>query len=142
MVQVGTVSSDNYFCAGLKSDYTYSYAKRCIIPAKGHPNESTKIAIVNNNGRFTAIQNQCAHMGNPLHTGYMTDIDIEDVVGAEGACSPGLAVVCSRHMWSFDVQTGKCGNGTDSIHVYGVRVDEQDCVWVSVEPLPATPKAV
>ncbi|KAI8611440.1 hypothetical protein BC830DRAFT_658231 [Chytriomyces sp. MP71] len=124
---VGTVV-DSFFYAGPSSQYAPSYAKRSVSAVKSAP---VQVAIIHNNGAFSALRNACAHLGSPLHNGSLADI--EDV----GA----VAVVCRRHGWSFHATTGRCvlgGAGNeeeDRVPVHHVRVDDTGGLWVSVDPI-------
>ena len=50
-----------------------------------------EVAVLNDNGKFFAIENACAHMQGPL---------------GEGSCENGN-VTCPWHSWSYDLKTGK-----------------------------------
>lgn len=101
-----------------------SFVKVCsksdIEPEKGRTVEvkGKKIAVLNNNGKFFAIDNTCAHMQGPL---------------GEGSCSDGK-VTCPWHGWEYDLKTGK--NTYDEsikLNTYEVKVDKND-ILISVEP--------
>jgi nitrite reductase (NADH) small subunit/3-phenylpropionate/trans-cinnamate dioxygenase ferredoxin subunit len=54
--------------------------------------EDQRIALFFVDGQYYALDDYCPHMGAPLWTG-----DIHQ----------GL-VICDRHMWAFDLKTGRC----------------------------------
>ncbi len=76
------------------------------------------IAILNDNGKFFAISNTCAHMQGPL---------------GEGTCSEGK-VTCPWHGWTYDLKTGKNTFNEDiKLETYEVKIKGED-VLVNPEP--------
>lgn len=70
-----------------------------------------KILLYNIDGRYFASDRICPHMGAPLDEG--------DCIGTE--------VICRWHMWSFDLNTGKCLSNPwapEDLKVYPVRNDD------------------
>lgn len=69
------------------------------------------IAILNDNGKFFAISNTCAHMHGPL---------------GEGSCDNGK-VTCPWHGWTYDLKTGKnTFNPSIRLNVYEVQIKDDD----------------
>lgn len=70
-----------------------------------------EIAVLNDNGKFFAVDNTCKHMGGPL---------------GEGSCKESK-VTCPWHGWAYDLKTGK--NTYDpniKLDVYEVKVQGND----------------
>lgn len=66
------------------------------------------IAILNDNGKFFAVENECKHVGGPL---------------GEGTCQDGI-VMCPWHQWTYDLKTGK--NKMDEsikLETYEIKVE-------------------
>ena len=69
------------------------------------------IAIMNDNGKFFAISNTCAHMQGPL---------------GEGTCESGK-VTCQWHGWSYDLKTGKnTFNEEIKLETYEVKIQGEN----------------
>ena len=75
-----------------------------VVEVKGK-----EIAVLNDNGRFFAIENKCAHRQGPI---------------GEGSCENGV-VTCPWHGWSYDLKSGK--NKMDEkirLQTYEVKIKE------------------
>jgi 3-phenylpropionate/trans-cinnamate dioxygenase ferredoxin subunit len=72
----------------------------------------TDVAIVNSNGRFYAIADECSHASIPLSEGDVGDGEIE----------------CYLHGSRFDLRTGRPTGlpATEKVAVYPVRVEGDD----------------
>ena len=69
------------------------------------------IALLNDNGKFFAINNTCAHMQGPL---------------GEGTCEDGK-VTCPWHGWTYDLETGKnTFNNNIKLNVYEIKVQGKE----------------
>ncbi|MAF51281.1 MAG: hypothetical protein CMH64_04290 [Nanoarchaeota archaeon] len=69
------------------------------------------IAVMNDNGEFLAIENNCTHMQGPL---------------GEGECKEGK-VTCPLHMWEYDLKTGKTESDPEAkLETYEVKVEGDD----------------
>ena len=69
------------------------------------------IAILNDNGKFFAINNTCAHMQGPI---------------GEGSCESGK-VTCPWHGWTYDLKTGKnTFNENIKLETYEVKIKDED----------------
>lgn len=67
-----------------------------------------RIALYHTEEGFFATDNTCPHRGGPLAEGDLIDNE----------------VTCPWHLWSFDVQTGKCaGNPDIAVATHELRVD-------------------
>ena len=76
-----------------------------------------EIAVLNDNGKFFAIENTCAHMGGPL---------------GEGNCSKET-VTCPWHGWTYNLKTGKnTFNEEIKLNVYEVKIDKND-ILIKIE---------
>ena len=76
------------------------------------------VAVFNEDGKFSAIDDFCPHMGASLAGGYLED---------------GI-VTCPWHAWRFCVHDGKwCDNPKVKIDAFEVRV-EGDEIQVRVPP--------
>ena len=53
--------------------------------------EGTALALVNVEGTFYAVDNDCPHQGAPLGDGFLD----------------GYLITCPLHAWQFDVRTGE-----------------------------------
>jgi nitrite reductase/ring-hydroxylating ferredoxin subunit len=79
------------------------------------------VAVFNEGGRFSAIDDFCPHMGASLAGGYLED---------------GI-VTCPWHAWRFCIHDGKwCDNPKIRIDAFEVRV-EGDEIQVKVPPKQA-----
>ncbi len=77
-----------------------------------------EVAVLNDNGKFFAIENTCAHMQGPL---------------GEGSCENGK-VTCPWHSWTYDLKTGKNTYNQDiKLSVYETKVQGDD-VLINTEP--------
>jgi len=69
------------------------------------------IAVMNDNGKFFAVENTCKHMGGPL---------------GEGSCENGK-VTCPWHAWTYDLKTGKnTFNENVKLETYEVKIQGND----------------
>jgi nitrite reductase/ring-hydroxylating ferredoxin subunit len=68
-------------------------------------------------GTYFALDNRCPHQGFPLKEG---DVN-------ESTC----VLTCNWHNWKFDLKTGNCISGGDSVQTYPVK-SESGCVWVKI----------
>ena len=70
-----------------------------------------EVAVLNDNGKFFAIENNCAHMQGPL---------------GEGSCE-NEKVTCPWHGWSYDLKTGKnTFNENVKLKIYEVKIQGND----------------
>lgn len=71
----------------------------------------TEIALVNVDGSFYALQNECTHAQGPLGEGELTSEHVLE---------------CPWHGSCFDVRTGEVTNppATENLDTYEVRVEE------------------
>ncbi|KAJ3074994.1 hypothetical protein HDU98_009555 [Podochytrium sp. JEL0797] len=113
---------DGFFFAGPMSTFTHETQE--IFPIDTPLNK--RIAIVNRNKKLSAIVNICPHQGVSLHRGEC--VDIEDM-----GINWGSAIVCVAHGWSFDLETGACGNTRFVIDVHEIKVVDEN-VFVSLKP--------
>ena len=84
------------------------------------------VAVFNEDGKFSAIDDFCPHMGASLAGGYMAD---------------GI-VTCPWHAWRFCIHNGQwCDNPRIKIDAFEVRVvgEEIQVKAVKREPPPAVP---
>ncbi|MCL4421718.1 MAG: Rieske 2Fe-2S domain-containing protein [Actinobacteria bacterium] len=66
-----------------------------------------QVLLVNADGEIRAFEDRCPHLGSRLSEG---DLD-------------GCTLVCGKHLWEFDVLTGKGTNPGDSqLTLYECRV--------------------
>ena len=76
------------------------------------------IALYHTTQGFFASDNTCPHRGGPLGEG--------DLIGNE--------IICSWHLWGFDVTTGVCtGNAEVSIVMHEVKID-RDRILIKLAP--------
>lgn len=69
--------------------------------------EKHHLALFRKDGKFSAVDNRCPHMGYPLTKGTVKD---------------GI-LVCHWHHWQFDLQTGACFvGGGDDVQTFPVEV--------------------
>lgn len=66
------------------------------------------VAIVESNGSYYAIANECPHQGGPLGDGKV-----------EGDC-----LYCPWHGWEFDLETGEHAHGKGTADTYDLTVKE------------------
>jgi len=88
-------------------------SKSEIEPGKGKRVEinGKRIAILNHDGEFFAIDDTCVHAGGSL---------------GEGVCGSGI-VICPLHGWQYELKTGKCTFDPDIIlSTYDIMVDVED----------------
>lgn len=76
-----------------------------------------RIAVFNVDGVFYAVKDACPHAEYPLSKGVVR----------------GEVVTCASHSWQFNLKTGQClkGDETISIRTFPVLV-EGDSVWVRI----------
>jgi 3-phenylpropionate/trans-cinnamate dioxygenase ferredoxin subunit len=88
-----------------------------VVTAKG-----IELALVNVNGDFHAVDNECTHLG-----GYLGEGDINPDWG-------DWAIECPLHASVFDVRTGEVlsAPATEPVRTYPVKVEE-GVVKVSVD---------
>jgi nitrite reductase/ring-hydroxylating ferredoxin subunit len=74
--------------------------------------EGTEVGVFRRNGKFTAFENVCPHMGGPVCQGKII-ARVEEVIAADKT-SRGLAfsrdhtnVACPWHGYEFDIETGQ-----------------------------------
>jgi len=76
------------------------------------------LALFRKNGKISAVDNRCPHMGYPLSKGSVKD---------------GI-LVCHWHHWQFDLQTGACFvGGGDDVQAFPVEVRAGD-VFIGLAP--------
>lgn len=81
--------------------------------------EDSKILLIKQNGKLSAIGNKCSHYGAPLHTGSLSDGRVR----------------CPWHGACFNIETGDIEDfpGLDSIPCYKVRVEKNGQVKVQAK---------
>ncbi len=85
------------------------------LPPAGEGREFTieqrTICVANENGKFFAMDNVCAHRGGPL---------------GQGVVDAGK-MVCPWHGWQFDLVTGKSEqNAAFGVDVYELKIEGDD----------------
>lgn len=85
------------------------------LPPAGEAREFTveqhTICVANENGKYFAMDNVCAHRGGPL---------------GQGVVDAGK-MVCPWHGWQFDLLTGKSEqSATLGVEVYEVKIEGDD----------------
>ncbi len=76
-----------------------------------------ELALFNVDGKYYALDNECAHLGGPLSEGFLRD----------------CRVTCPWHNWEYDVTTGKeVLHGKKSVRAYPTHVEGED-VYVVIE---------
>lgn len=85
---------------------------------KGYVVGNTKIAVTNVDGRFYAIEDRCAHQGQPLSGGLVM----------------GNTVMCLFHGAQFDVITGQSQTTltSESVKTFPVKIEGED-ILIDVE---------
>jgi nitrite reductase/ring-hydroxylating ferredoxin subunit len=82
----------------------------CTVQVAGR-----ELALVNLDGAFFAIDNECPHKGAPLGAGLV-----------ENGC-----LYCPLHGWAFEVETGACrSNPEKPVATYPVKMEAGE-VWVA-----------
>lgn len=79
-----------------------------------------KVAVVKRkDGSYFAIEGACKHQGADLATGEIR----------------GTVVVCPRHQWQYDLESGQCLNhDSPPLRGYGLEV-RGDEIYVTLTPL-------
>lgn len=96
--------------------------------------DGTAVGVLNVDGEYYAIQNECAHQGGPICQGK----DRPELVGE--FAEPGeriqeyhgdrMVIACPWHGWEYDLRTGShLGVSDIAIKAYNVVV-EDDIVYV------------
>lgn len=81
--------------------------------------QGRRLALVNVEGRFYALDDRCPHRGAPLGAGYVD----------------GERLFCPLHGWEFKVTSGACVTRPDlPVRTYPVTI-EGGRVWVELETL-------
>ena len=77
-----------------------------------------RIAVFNDNGQFSAIDDMCPHMGASLAAGHLEN----------------HVVTCPLHAWRFDVRDGTwCDNRRVKIDAFPVKIiDDEICVGIPI----------
>ena len=90
-----------------------------IEPGRGKTVEvnGKTIAILNDNGKFYAIDDTCAHAGGSL---------------GDGNCGSGI-VTCPLHGWEYGLENGKNTFDSDvQLNVYDLKVEGED-IYVDID---------
>jgi len=71
--------------------------------------EGESVAVANVDGNYYAVQDECTHMGGPLHQGHLEGTDI----------------ICPWHDSCFSLLTGEatCGPATEAVRRYEVNIE-------------------
>jgi nitrite reductase/ring-hydroxylating ferredoxin subunit len=92
--------------------------------------DGAEVGVFCRNGRFTAYENVCPHMGGPVCQGRII-ARVEELI-AEDKTSSGLAfskdhtnIVCPWHGYEFDIGTGEC-QGNPRMRLSRVKVTVVD----------------
>jgi nitrite reductase/ring-hydroxylating ferredoxin subunit len=96
--------------------------------------DGTEVGVFCVNGKFTAFENVCPHMGGPVCQGKINPRVLEEI--AEDKTSLGLAfskeqtnVACPWHGYEFDIQTGRHqGNPRVSLRPVKLQIVDGDVV--------------
>lgn len=88
--------------------------------------DGTEVGVFCRNGRFTAYENVCPHMGGPVCQGRII-AQVQELI-KDDKTSAGLAfskdqtnIVCPWHGYEFDIGTGRC-QGNPRMRLLPVRV--------------------
>lgn len=101
--------------------------------------QDTPVGVLNVDGNFFAIENQCPHQGGPVCTGIVRPVLVGEFIDVgkrveESMHSERMAVACPWHGWEFDLQSGHhLGDPDFSIATYDVIVDNGE---IFIDPLP------
>jgi len=100
--------------------------------------DGTEVGVFCVNGKFTAFENVCPHMGGPVCQGKIIP-RVQEVI-AEDKTSLGLAfstnqinVVCPWHGYEFDIQTGR-HQGNPRLRLRSVTIEIVDGNLVVTAP--------
>lgn len=88
-----------------------------------------EIAILNVDGEYYAIGNQCAHMGGPVAKGKVQGTLVGEYVEpcerVNEYFAEEPAIACPWHGWEYDLETGvHLGDETIRIPTFDVTVEE------------------
>ena len=91
--------------------------------------EGVAVGVFCRDGKFTAFENVCPHMGGPVCQGKVIPRVEEEL--APDQTSRGLRfskkqnIVCPWHGWEFDIESGRhCGNSNYRLRPVDVRVED------------------
>jgi nitrite reductase/ring-hydroxylating ferredoxin subunit len=84
---------------------------RAVVESGG-----VEIAVFVSDGRAHAVPNSCPHEGNPLIEGDLL----------------GHTLTCAYHSWKFDLETGACLFGAESVRLFPAEVRDGE-IWVQVD---------
>ncbi|MDX1905909.1 MAG: Rieske 2Fe-2S domain-containing protein [Bacteroidia bacterium] len=73
-----------------------------------------RICLIRRDGVWRATDGRCPHAGGPFAAGHI---------------SPEGKLICPWHRFAFDLETGASDSGGYCIHVYRVRIT-QDQLWL------------
>jgi len=100
--------------------------------------DGTEVGVFCVNGKFTAFENICPHMGGPVCQGKINP-RVQEII-AEDKTSLGLAfskeqinVACPWHGYEFDIQTGQ-HQGNPRVRLRPVKIEIVDGVVVVTMP--------
>jgi nitrite reductase (NADH) small subunit len=71
------------------------------------------VLLCRHEGRIHGVDEVCPHKQRSMRFGILFDGDI----------------ICPHHQYHFDLETGRCNNRCEPVHVYEVRVVDGE-VWV------------
>lgn len=81
--------------------------------------EGTHMAVFLYDGKFSAVDNRCPHMGYPMSKGSIRD---------------GI-LICHWHHWEFDLKSGGCFlSAGDDLKTFPVEVRDDGHVYVGLAP--------
>jgi len=91
--------------------------------------DGDEIGVLNVDGEYYAISNQCAHMGGPVCKGKVQGALVGEYTGPgeriNESFSDDLAIACPWHGWDYDLETGvHLGDDDISLPTYDVVVDD------------------
>lgn len=96
--------------------------------------DETPVGVLNVDGEYYAIENECAHQGGPVCKGKVQPELVGEYSepGARVHERPGerLAIACPWHGWEYDLETGRHLGVTDiALETFDVTV-EQDVIYL------------
>ncbi|MEK7790503.1 MAG: Rieske (2Fe-2S) protein, partial [Deltaproteobacteria bacterium] len=77
---------------------------------------SKQIVVFSYSHEIYALDNRCPHQGYPLY---------------EGSLDSDRVLTCHWHNWKFDLKSGKCISGGDSVRTYPTK-REDGFIWVNL----------
>ena len=90
--------------------------------------EGKSIGVFNVHGRYVAVLNVCPHELAPVCLGRVSGTTLTSIPGEWIWGREGEILACPWHGWEFDLLTGSCLTDKRRLHMYEVKVEDDQIV--------------